>query len=590
MRAVGTSFVALALVGAGAGLAQETCPCPPPAPPPPLWTGSVGLSYLATSGNTDTESLGFAATWARQPTPWGMEITALANRAESDGVTTAERYYGGLRGKRALGEAFELFGGLSYESNEFAGFDSRTLVEAGGIWKALVGPVHEFAFDAGLTWTQEAPVVGEDLDFMGAVAGAAYAWKITDAATLRERLLYFPNFDTSDDWRWRRRLRSKRLSRPPGRCASATSTRATICRCPASRRPTARRPSRWSGSAEEGARRAQRSRAYLVVFRIDSAAQESHARWHPQACTTGGGARDGPGVQFPSGNGRRPWRPGVQTGSRGVSGDVEILCWSRWGADPRIRRWHGGRKMPSWPALRRFSDPPRSLQSGSRSLAIAGAPAVSAWRGYRLAGCGAGTEQGSRRIVVASPEVMKGFKMSKKLFLLGIAMMMMLVGGSAPAVAGQPHFEIFGGYLSGRRRCRQRHHLRCPLRRSSGEVFGWQVSTSLFDANGDVAPAGLDPFIGDVNVWLVDASIQWFPGGGNFALFGGLGFATVDVDIVGTPPDVSDDSLTYHAGVSYLWQVGEKFYVRPDVRVRDFDGDLYDNLDTEAAIGFGWNF
>ena len=201
-RAVGTSFVALALLGAGAGLAQETCPCPPPAPPPPLWTGSVGLSYLATSGNTDTESLGFAATWARQPTPWGMEITALANRAESEGVTTAERYYGGLRGKRALGEAFELFGGLSYESNEFAGFDSRTLIEAGGIWKALTGPVHALAFDAGLTFTQEAPVVGEDLDFMGAVAGAAYAWKITEAATLRERLLYFPNFDTSDDWRW----------------------------------------------------------------------------------------------------------------------------------------------------------------------------------------------------------------------------------------------------------------------------------------------------------------------------------------------------------------------------------------------------
>lgn len=194
--------MALALIGAGAGMAQENCPCPPPAPPPPLWTGSVGLSYLATAGNTDTESLGFAATWARQPTPWGMEITALANRAESDGVTTAERYYGGLRGKRAMGEAFELFGGLSYESNEFAGFDSRTLIEAGGIWKALTGPVHALAFDAGLTWTQEAPVVGEDLDFMGAVAGAAYAWKITEAATLRERLLYFPNFDTSDDWRW----------------------------------------------------------------------------------------------------------------------------------------------------------------------------------------------------------------------------------------------------------------------------------------------------------------------------------------------------------------------------------------------------
>jgi putative salt-induced outer membrane protein len=198
-----TILAALALASVGSATAQDTCPCPPPDPPPPLWTGSVGLSYLSTSGNTDTESLGFTANWTRRPTPWGLEIAALANRAETDGVTTAERYYGGLRGLRALNERFELFGGLSYASDEFAGFDSRVIAEAGGVWKALLGPKHELAFDAGLTWTQEEPVLGDDLDFLGAVAGVAYAWKITESATLRERLLYFPNFDTSDDWRMR---------------------------------------------------------------------------------------------------------------------------------------------------------------------------------------------------------------------------------------------------------------------------------------------------------------------------------------------------------------------------------------------------
>ena len=36
--------------------------------------------------------------------------------------------------------------------------------------------------------------------------------------------------------------------------------------------------------------------------------------------------------------------------------------------------------------------------------------------------------------------------MSKKLFLLGIALMMVMVGTSAPAVAGQAHLEVYGGY------------------------------------------------------------------------------------------------------------------------------------------------
>jgi putative salt-induced outer membrane protein len=202
LAAVAVAF-ALSFANSVALAAQETCPCPPPAPPPPLWTGSVGLSYLATTGNTDTESLGLATTWSRQPTPWGMEISALVNRAEAQGVTTAERYFAGLRVKRALGERFELFGGLSYASDEFAGFDSRAILEAGGIWKTLLGPKHELAFDAGLTWTDEEPVVGEGIDYMGAVAGAAYAWKVTDAATFRERLVFYPNFETSDDWRIR---------------------------------------------------------------------------------------------------------------------------------------------------------------------------------------------------------------------------------------------------------------------------------------------------------------------------------------------------------------------------------------------------
>lgn len=205
-RIVGRRLLAGVLVALGACgplAAQELCPCPPAAPPTPLWTGSVGLSYLSTSGNTDTESLGFATAWARQPTPWGMEVAATVHRAESEGVTTAERYLGGVRGKRAIGDRHELFGGLSYESNELGGFDSRVIVEAGALWKAFSTSTQELALDGGLTWTAEDAVVGEREDFLGALLGVAYAWKISATATFRERLVFYPNFDTSDDWRIR---------------------------------------------------------------------------------------------------------------------------------------------------------------------------------------------------------------------------------------------------------------------------------------------------------------------------------------------------------------------------------------------------
>jgi putative salt-induced outer membrane protein len=191
------------LLLAAPATAQETCPCPPPPPPPPLWTGSIGFSYLATSGNSDSETIGLTVGFAREPTPWGLEIQALANRAESDGEKTAERIFASLRGKRALGERYQLFAGVSYESDEFAGFDSRTVLESGVLWRALAGPVHKLDFDLGLAWTDEEPVLGAGFDYFGGIAGVTYVWKINALATFRERLAYYPNFDESADWRLR---------------------------------------------------------------------------------------------------------------------------------------------------------------------------------------------------------------------------------------------------------------------------------------------------------------------------------------------------------------------------------------------------
>jgi putative salt-induced outer membrane protein YdiY len=183
--------------------AQDSCPCPPPPPPPPLWTGSLGFSYLATSGNSDSSTVGLTTSWARKATPWGAELQATVTRAEAEGKKTAERLYGAVRGKRALGERLELFTGLSYERDPFAGFDSRVVGEVGGLWKAWRGPVHLLDFDLGLTWTREEPTSGSSRDYPGALAGATYTWVISKTSSFRERLVLLPNFDDSDDWRLR---------------------------------------------------------------------------------------------------------------------------------------------------------------------------------------------------------------------------------------------------------------------------------------------------------------------------------------------------------------------------------------------------
>jgi putative salt-induced outer membrane protein YdiY len=77
------------------------------------------------------------------------------------------------------------------------------ILESGAQWSAIAGPVHLLDFDAGLTWTDEDPVIGEGVDSFGALAGLNYVWKFSETASFRERLVGYPNFDESDDWRIR---------------------------------------------------------------------------------------------------------------------------------------------------------------------------------------------------------------------------------------------------------------------------------------------------------------------------------------------------------------------------------------------------
>lgn len=180
------------------------------------WSGNLGLAYVATSGNSDTQTFGIDFKLERIPEPWGLEVTALFNRAKEGDVTTAERNAAGIRGKRALNERWQLFAGLSGEKDEFAGYELLAVGELGVTYNMLLGPTHLLSFDAGLTYTDENRIEPEpDVDYFGGVAGLAYEWKISDTAALTERLLWYPNFDTSSDWR---------LTSETGITASLTST------------------------------------------------------------------------------------------------------------------------------------------------------------------------------------------------------------------------------------------------------------------------------------------------------------------------------------------------------------------------------
>jgi len=191
----------LSTVGVMPALAQET-----EEEKEPAWKGSLGISWVATSGNTDTSSAGLGFTLERKPEPWGLAFEARGNKAQDSGKTTAENYFAAGRALRTLGKRWEAFGGLQWAKDPFAGFDSQMVASVGATYLAVESTRHHLTFDMGLayTWEDQIPPVPEidnEIDYAGGIVGLAWEWKLGENSKLTERLMYYPNFDDSGDWR-----------------------------------------------------------------------------------------------------------------------------------------------------------------------------------------------------------------------------------------------------------------------------------------------------------------------------------------------------------------------------------------------------
>ena len=191
---------------AAVAAAQAPCPCPTPEPAgPPLWSGKADASYAATSGNTDTSSLGASLEVNYRPQPWTVTLKGAFLRAETDDELTAESYAASLRGTRDLTRRIDVFVEGGYFRNRFAGVDSRFGGEAGAGYKVLDEKALKLRFEAGFGYAREDRIgdLGEDLPALHYATGRAgmqFGWKFSKSAEATEEVSWTDNLDDTSDW------------------------------------------------------------------------------------------------------------------------------------------------------------------------------------------------------------------------------------------------------------------------------------------------------------------------------------------------------------------------------------------------------
>ena len=194
------------LAAAGLAVAQAPpCPCPePPPPPPPVWFGKLNFSFLSTSGNTDTSSIGGALELNYKPTPWLFTLKGAYLRGATDGVTTAETFTAGLRGSRDLTERVDVYAGAGYLRNRFSGINNLFSIDGGAGYKLFNGPSQFLRVEGGFGWTSEEDildgVVVPSRSYANARAGVGYKWQFTKTAAFTNDFGFLLDLDDSANW------------------------------------------------------------------------------------------------------------------------------------------------------------------------------------------------------------------------------------------------------------------------------------------------------------------------------------------------------------------------------------------------------
>ncbi len=113
------------------------------------WSGEGSLSAGVTTGNTETTDLGLGVDVAREVNLWTVGLRASADYGETDGAETKNRIFLGTNLDRQINDRLFGFGQLSYEKDEFSGFESRAFIGGGLGYEVLASEATQWTVRGG---------------------------------------------------------------------------------------------------------------------------------------------------------------------------------------------------------------------------------------------------------------------------------------------------------------------------------------------------------------------------------------------------------------------------------------------------------
>lgn len=170
-----------------------------------FWSGSVDAGFSFAEGNADTST--FATSLRTERRTPRDRITVYANslfaQNNTTGVseTTANAIRGGTRYDIELNGRLFTFGFIDLEFDEFQNLDLRNVLGGGFGWHIITADRITFDFFSGSSFNQEFFSSGLAQRSGEAVFGKELTYKLSESASVSERLAFFPNLNEFGEYR-----------------------------------------------------------------------------------------------------------------------------------------------------------------------------------------------------------------------------------------------------------------------------------------------------------------------------------------------------------------------------------------------------
>jgi putative salt-induced outer membrane protein YdiY len=163
--------------------------------PDVVYKGFVALGGSTQSGNTDRKSFSLSAQMDRITEIDRFSLRFLWNYSEEDEIRTARNVFGAVKYDYRFSDRIYGYLSLDLLYDEFRDIDLRMVASVGVGWDVVREDHLTLQAEAGVAYVSENFDTAPDDDHFALRAAGKLVWKISDAFSVRDQVVYLPSME-----------------------------------------------------------------------------------------------------------------------------------------------------------------------------------------------------------------------------------------------------------------------------------------------------------------------------------------------------------------------------------------------------------